>query len=471
MKKWVAICSALISISSPVCFGSNTHPVVLRTIQTTIEVDGKKANVYDIVQENGHEGYLGFYGKNFDVIMKNETNVPISIHWHGLILPNNQDGVAYVTQLPIPPGKSQHYHFPLVQHGTFWMHSHYKLYEQQLQAAPLIIADPNSPYADYKNIVVMLQDFSFTNPETIYENLKKAAKNSKPMKMDIAMKPDLNDVTYDAYLANRHTISDPKVFQVTPGEKVRLRIINASAATNYWIHTGELTGKLIAADGNHIKPIKGDNFQIAIAQRLDILVTIPNKKGTYPILAQVEGTKKISGILLVTPDTKVTLPAKLAVTNAPAINDEQEKLLHALNPPATKAVTRTLNYSLEGDMRNYVWTINKEIWPHVTPFKIKKGDHVAMVFTNNSGMSHPMHLHGHVFQVTAVDGIPLQDGPMRDTILVMPHSTKTIEFDANNPGIWPMHCHVLYHMEAGMMTTTNYENYPAPDFYTKLITH
>lgn len=447
-------------------WAEENKPVILKTIQTSIVVNNKKALVFNIIQENGTEGFIGVKGHEFNVILKNETKVPISIHWHGLILPNNQDGVAYVTQLPIPPGGSYHYHFPLVQAGTYWMHSHYKAYIQQLMEAPLIIQDPNDPYQGYKNIVVSLADFSFKNPEAIFADLKKQA--TKKMKK-MPTQQDLNDVQYDAFLANRRTINDPDIINVTPGEKIRLRIINASAATNFWIHTGALKGTLIAVDGQAISPLQAPEFPLAIAQRADILVTIPKQNGTYPILAQVEGTKKQAGILLVTTATSAKIPAKLAAKNVGALNDQQEMLLHSLHPLPSKPVTKVLHYSLEGNMEKYIWMINNEVWPKIKPLTIKKGERVEMIFTNNTNMSHPMHFHGHTFQVTNIDGKVIDKGPLRDTILVLPHSTKTVIFDAENLGIWPMHCHVLYHQLAGMMTTINYQNYPPPAFYQLLI--
>jgi len=120
-------------------------------------------------------------------------------------------------------------------------------------------------------------------------------------------------------------------------------------------------------------------------------------------------------------------------------------------------------------MKNYIWKINNEVWPRIKPLTITKGDRVEMVFRNDTNMAHPMHFHGHVFQVSEIDGKALANGPLRDTILVLPHSTKKIIFDANNPGIWMLHCHVLYHMKAGMMTTTNYVGYPEPKYYQALI--
>lgn len=455
----------LLCLASNLSWAEENKPVILKIIQTSIVVNNKKAPVFDIIQENGAEGFTGVKGHEFNAILKNETQVPISIHWHGLILPNNQDGVAYVTQLPIPPGGSYHYHFPLVQAGTYWMHSHYRAYEQQLMEAPLIIQDPKDPYRGYKNIIVSLADFSFKNPETIFADLKNKA--SKKMKMP--MQQDLNDVQYDAFLANRRTIKDPDIINVTSGEKIRLRIINASSATNYWINTGSLEGTLIAVDGQAISPLKAQEFPLAIAQRADILVTIPKQNGTYPMLAQVEGTKKQSGILLVTANTPAKIPTELAAKNVGALNDKQEMLLHSLNPLPSKPITKVLHYSLEGNMEKYIWMINNEVWPQVKPLTIKKGERVAMIFTNNTNMSHPMHFHGHIFQVTNINGKAINNGPLRDTILVLPHSTKTVIFDAENPGIWPMHCHVLYHQLAGMMTTINYQNYPPPEFYELLI--
>ncbi len=464
----VLLSSVMASFS--LAFAKNDKPIVLRAVAESLIVNHKKTMVFNIIQENGQQGITLTQGKRFDVILRNETTVPISIHWHGLILPNNQDGIPYVTQLPIHPGCSKRYQFPLLQSGTYWMHSHYQFNEQKLMAAPLIINDSNDPYSRYsryKNIVVMLQDFSFKNPEKIFTDLKKSA--NQPMPANMMAKQDLNDVNYDAYLANRHTLENPQLIKVTPGDKIRLRIIDASSATNYWINTGELVGKLIAVDGQSIRPITKTLFQIAIAQRLDILLDVPKHEGQYPILAQIEGTKKQTGIILITPNAKLSHVSEDAKQTASALNDAQEKEIHAIQSLPVKPITKTLNYKLEGDMRNYIWKINNEIWPIVKPLKINKGDRVKMVFINNTGMSHPMHLHGHIFQLTDINGKSLSNGPLHDTILVQPHTRKTIIFDADNPGIWMLHCHVLYHMLAGMMTTTNYVNYPEPTFYKSLL--
>lgn len=454
-------------------------PITLKAIEETLVVDGKAKKVFNLVQPDGTEGFVGTKGQYFDVTLKNETHVPISIHWHGLILPNDQDGIPYVTQLPIKPGSSQHYHFKLLQAGTFWMHSHFMFHEQELMTAPFIIQDPNEPYADDKNIVVMLQGFTFKDPKQIFADLKHSPManmnmsnmdmSNMNMTMSMPMHKDLNDVVYDAYLANRRTLQNPEIFKVKPGEKVRLRLINGSSANNFWINTGKLPATLIAVDGNLISPIHNTDFQLAVAQRIDLEITIPASGGVFPILAKVEGLKQQTGFILATANAAIPHISEMANTSAPALNNDQDILIHSLNPLQKKPITTSLKYQLTGDMMHYIWKINDEVWPNVTPYTIKKGDRVEMVFVNDTGMAHPMHFHGHVFQVTEINGRSLNNGPLRDTILVLPHTTEKIVFDANNPGIWMMHCHVLYHMMAGMMTTTNYLDYPAPSYYQDLI--
>jgi len=456
-----------IFLSVPVV-AQNSVPTVLEAVQQTLVVDGKPSQVFNIVQPNGVEGYIGEKGQYFNVLLKNKTPVSISIHWHGLIDPNDQDGVPYVTQLPIPPGGSHHYYFKLVQAGTFWMHSHYKFHEQQLMAAPLILKDPQDPNAKDREVVVFLHDFTFKSPEQIFKDLKTKSKQMGSMKMDMS-KPDLNDVDFNYFLANRRTLKNPEIIRVLPGSTVRLRMINGASASNFWVNTGNLLGTVIATDGADSHPFSAQRFQLPLAERLDILVTLPKTEGVYPILAQVEGTNKQTGIILATPQAKIPTISETANTVAPALNNQQEMQLHALHPLVKKPVITSLPYILGGNMQEYVWTINNQVWPRITPLKIKNGDRVEMVFTNNTNMAHPMHFHGHVFQLTELNGKPLSNGPLRDTILVLPHQTDKIIFDADNPGIWMLHCHVLYHLQAGMMTTTNYYGYPEPEYYKKLL--
>lgn len=455
---------------------STTKPIELIITQKNIDVDGKKTWVYYVSQPDGTWGFEGVKGQYFDATVKNETTVPTVLHWHGLIVPNNQDGVPYVTQQPIPPGGTYHYHFKLLQAGTFWMHSHFGLQMQRYMSAPFIIHDPNDKSGD-QDVVMMLADYSPETPDAIFAELKKgmpmpiateqkmampSMKSSKsmPAMNDTAMtqKPDLNDVQYAAYLTNYHTLKDPQIIRVAPGATVRLRIINAAAMTGFFVNTGNLPGKLIAVDGNDIHPINGKQFQIAEAQRLDIIVKIPEQKdGVYPILAQGEGTNMQTGLVLATPDVKTipVLPEKVSTT-AGALDYSQEWQLKALYPLKSKSVDETLILNLEGDMAKYEWKINNQMWPHITPLMINKDKRIEMIINNQTNMMHPIHLHGHTFEVTEIDGKAVIDGAMRDTVFVLPHSTVKVQFDSDNPGKWVIHCHMLYHQEAGMMTEIDY---------------
>jgi FtsP/CotA-like multicopper oxidase with cupredoxin domain len=441
--------------------------VTLNVVTEPITVNGKASTVFNIIQSDGTAGFTGIKGQDFDALVVNKTKVPVVIHWHGLIDPNPQDGVPYVTQLPIPVGGKQQYHFKLVQAGTFWMHSHEELQIQKLMAAPLIIQDPAEKKMADQEAVVMLQDFSFSNPEQIYEELRHKKSMTNMAKMP--MKMDLNDVKFDAYLANRRTLQNPQIIPVKPGSTIRLRLINASASTNYWVYTGKLASQLIAMDGARVKPFASDQFELGLANRIDLLINLPEGEGAYSILAQPEGTNSQTGVILATQGAKIPQLSETADKTAPPLNNTQEYQLKALNPLVKKPVDKVLTYRLEGDMNSYVWKINNQLWPKVTPFLINKGQRVELEYINNTGMAHPMHFHGHVFQVTEINGKPITDGPLHDTVLILPNSTMKLQFDADNPGIWFMHCHIIYHAKGGMDTTINYRNYPEPDFYKKLI--
>jgi FtsP/CotA-like multicopper oxidase with cupredoxin domain len=269
---------------------------------------------------------------------------------------------------------------------------------------------------------------------------------------------DLADIKYDALLANRRTLADPEVVRVQPGQTLRLRLIAGSSATNFFIDTGQLTAQAIAVDGEDIVPVSGQRFELAIAQRLDLRLTIPAGKGAYPILAQGEGTTLQTGLVLATPQATIPALSQQAAPVAGALTNVQERHFQSAHPLPPKPVNRTLQVNLEGDMAQYVWALNGQRWPEITPLEVRQGERVELVFTNQTGMSHPMHLHGHVFQVTEIDGQPLS-GATRDTVLVTPHQTVKVQFDAAYPGYWMLHCHILYHQAGGMMTVVHYHGF------------
>jgi len=446
---------------------ASAKQVHLQVIEKTIRVNGKKSKVFGIQQRNGKFGLTGKEGDLFNVVVENKTQVPLVLHWHGILSPNDDDGVPYVTQLPIQPGESYPYEFKLKQAGTYWFHSHYKLQEQKLMAAPLIIYGANEK--PEKEAMLFIQDFTFENPREVYAklrgNLQQAAASSDKMPMNMptmgkkmAM-PDVSDVKFDAYLTNHRTLSNPQVIRVKPGETVRLRIINGSASSNYYVDLGKLQGTLFAVDAEPVQPVQGSRFQLAIGNRLDIRVQIPPGQGAYPILALPEGTRQRTGLILATTHAAVPRLSETTESVNPVLNDEQEKKLKALHPFPLRPIKQSLLYNLEGDMKTYRWTINGEVWPYVTPYKVKPNQRIELYFNNKSGMAHPMHFHGHVFQITEINGKKI-NGRKGDSVNVMPHSTMKVVLDTENPGIWMLHCHILYHQMGGMMTTVNYENYP-----------
>jgi FtsP/CotA-like multicopper oxidase with cupredoxin domain len=431
---------------------------VLRITEKKISVLGKEASVFTIAQPDGTFGIYQSKEKPFDVRLENHLIVPTSIHWHGLILPNKEDGVAFITQFPIYPELAYKYHFPLVQEGTFWMHSHLNLQEQKLLSAPLILYGPEDAKIADQEAVVLLTDFTFKSPAAIFQELK--CDQKKKMSNQMAMQ-DIVEVDYDAFLANYHILDQPEIIEVTPGSRVRLRMINGSSATNFFLLLGALEGEAIAVDGNRIQSLKGSEFELGIAQRIDILVTIPSQGGSFPILAQGEGTNLQTGIILSTKGSNIPSLSSKTAQKAGALTNAQESRLHALIPLPERPIDKKLTVELGGNMQEYIWTLNGQSWPEVTPLVVEKGQRVEITFVNTTTMSHPMHLHGHTFQVTAINGKPIK-GAMRDTVLVMPKSSLSIQFDADNPGVWPLHCHVLYHLEAGMLTVLRYKDFIQP---------
>ncbi len=467
-------------------WAKGSAPTVLRVQKRTLEVNGKPASVFGIRQADGTAGLFTAVGSQFRVQLDNQSGEPTLIHWHGLKPPYQQDGVPGISAPLIAPGATADYDFPLAYSGTFWMHSHQGLQEQNLLDAPLIIHDGNSP-ADAQEIVVMLHDFTFRPPTEILADLRKRAPpgsgmampgmtgepssmpgmnmgdmNMGGMKMDApksmagGMQMDLNDIAFDAFLANERTLRDPAVIRVEPGGRVLLRIINAAAASNFMIDLRPLSANLVAVDGHAVNPVPGTRFPIAMAQRLDLRLTLPKGEGVYPLFAVLEGERKRTGIVLATRRGKVIRLAENAAAKAPALGFDFEHRLRAAVPLTGKEPDRSYSVELTGSMEKYDWGLNGVSYGNDKPLMVATGERVEIAMTNKTMMSHPMHTHGHFFQVVALNDKRFA-GAVRDVVLVPPMNAVTIAFDADNPGKWVFHCHNLYHMESGMMTTIQYQ--------------
>lgn len=270
-----------------------------------------------------------------------------------------------------------------------------------------------------------------------------------------SMQPDLNDVAYDAFLANDRTLDDPEVVRVTPGDRVRLRLINGASASNMHVELGALDGTLTAVDGMRVVPVTGSRFPLGVAQRLDIALVMPPAAGAWPILAQVEGLTDRTGVILVTEGAAVRRLSPRSDAVAPPVGFDLEARLRARDPLPARTADRRHAVTLGGSMAPYVWTIDGRTWNDHRPLDVRSGERVEIEIRNPTMMAHPMHLHGHHFQVVAVDSQRFA-GALRDTVLVPPMRSVTVALDADNPGRWAFHCHQLYHMAAGMFTEMRY---------------
>ncbi|HET6159694.1 MAG TPA: multicopper oxidase family protein [Dongiaceae bacterium] len=453
---------------------SHNAPIEIAISSRTIEVKGKAAKVFGLMQPDGMHGLIMNAGDRFRVRLRNEIEDAALIHWHGLTPPNSQDGVPGVTQEPLAAGAAYEYDFAVALPGTNWMHSHHVLQEQSLMAAPLIVHDPADASRDEQEVVILLHDFTFQLPEKVLSGLSKGmsheAMGHDMSKMDMSGMEtsqgdmsqmdmggmDLNDVTYDALLANDRTLDDPEIVRVEKGQRVRLRIINAASASNFLLDLGPLSGSLTDVDGRPIVPVMGSRFPLAMAQRADVRITLPAEQGAWPILFQREGDTALTGMILATKSgtiAKITDQSQKAIG---AIDREVPMSYQAAVPLPDKRADRQLAIDLTGSMMNYRWGIEElAAMAHHGHLAVKEGERVEMTLTNRTDMSHPMHLHGHHFQIVAVNGARL-NGAVRDTELVPVGGAVTLAFDAGNPGNWMFHCHNLYHMLSGMATQVRY---------------
>ena len=455
----LAAVSSFTSLSSTELALSQDIPRKLVIDRRTIEVSGRAASVYGIRQINGMSGIVLQPGEPFVVDLENRLAEETIIHWHGQTPPYPQDGVVSADNPPILAGKSRRYDF-VPRAGTHWMHSHIGLQEQLLLAAPMIVRTSDEARADVQEVTVLLADFTFRDPAEILDELRRGGKQAMPGMPGMAQTgepaPDLNDIQYDAFLANDRTLDDPEIVAVERGSRVRLRIINGATTSAFHIDLGSLDGAITSVDGNPVQRVSGRRFGIAVAQRLDILVALPREPGAYPILAQREGDVGRTGLILATPGARIDRVKSRAEVAAESVDMSLEERLVTIAPVAERPVDKVYQIALTGDMSRYVWSIDDHVWGDHRPLKVRHGQRVLIEMRNTTMMPHPMHLHGHHFRVVRINGRAIE-GAVRDTVLVQPQRSVSIAFDADNVGRWFFHCHNLFHRDVGMQTEVAYE--------------
>ncbi len=538
--------------------------------QTMVNITGKEVKAMTINETIPGPTLRFKEGKHAVIKVTNTMDVETSVHWHGLLLPNYMDGVPYLTTPPIEPGKTFIYDYPLTHSGTYWFHSHTGLQEQKGIYGSIII-DPETPDFEYDHdLVLVLSDWTNDNPYKILKNLKRhnewyaveignapsilKAVQSGTLKSQLKMwgmkmpGMHISDIPYDAFLINGKEEQTYDDFM--PGNKVRLRVINAGASSYFWLNYGGGDLEIISADGINVQPVQTDRVLIGLAETYDFLITVPeNKSFEFRATAQdvtgyasafIGKGERVLAEDIPEPDyqkmgvemaemhggshghdmslegnEKGTLTAidhsnkhsDLDHGNHDMSDMNKEKNDHSnhsghdmmsMDDPiapmtmwqtgysnsilkSKKQTTihsgdslRHLTFNLTGNMWRYVWSINGKTLSASDKIKINKGEVVQVTLNNTTMMHHPMHLHGHFFRVLNGNG---EHSPLKHTVDVPPMSRITIEFAANEEKDWFFHCHLLYHMSAGMSRVFSYNDdkprderlapYPVSTLYNK----
>ena len=384
-----------------------------------------------------------------------------SLHWHGIALRNDMDGAPPVTQRAVRAGSNFSYRFITGTPGTYFVHPHVGVQLDRGLYAPLIVEDPNEPLSYDDEWVVVLDDWIdgvTGTPDEVYAELRQGMAGGMHMGGFMLMGAtsdllggDAGDVKYPYHLVNGRVAADPVVHRGRPGKRVRLRIINAGGDTAYRVALGDHRMTVTHTDGYPVEHQEADALLIGMGERYDVLVTLGD--GVSPLVALAEG-KGAAGRALVRTGAG-TVPS-------PGVRPKEldGKILTAAQLHATddvrltsKKPDRVHRVELTGGMHHYNWAINGEQLdmsdPAAHPLIVEAGERVRLDFVNRSTMWHPMHLHGHTYQLGA-------DGPRKDTAIVLPKKTVSVAFDADNPGQWMLHCHNAYHAEAGMMAVLGY---------------
>ncbi len=492
-------------------------------------------------------------GDTAEIHVHNRLKESTSLHWHGLYLPNKEDGVPYLTQMPIKPNTTHIYRFPIIQNGTHWYHSHSGLQEQiGMYGSMVLLKKEDDPtfrkgIDDLPTVPIILSEWTNYNPDNVHRMLHNAndwfaikkntvqsygeaikaghfkTKLTNEWKRMLAM--DVSDVYYDKFLINgtsESQVPSPSrraeggVFKA--GDKVRLRISNGGASSYFWLTYagGKIT--VVANDGNDVEPVVVNRLIIGVSETYDVIVTIPAENTSYEFLATPEDRTKSASIYigsgikqLVSPLPKLKYFEGMKMMNDmmkmdgtmndmgmdmslqqmdmntvmyPEITGENnlKKSEHSdhsdhsdhtmpsndivtLNYAMLKSSTKTtlpkdapireLRFELTGNMNRYVWSMDNRVLAETDKILIKKGEIVRITLYNNSMMRHPMHLHGHDFRVINGQG---DYAPLKNVLDIMPMETNVIEFEANLEGDWFFHCHILYHMMAGMNRVFSTEN-------------
>ncbi len=424
-----------------------------------------------------------------------------STHWHGLLLPNKEDGVPHVTTPPILPGTTHTFGFTLRHSGTYWYHSHTHLQEQSGVYGGIVVeARGGEAINADREQVLIFSDWTDTDPHEVMRMLMRGSdyfglmrRNSQSIlgasrsgnlgdyfkrEWDRMPPMDVSDVGYHAFLVNgQRQIRIPG----RPGERVRLRLINAAAATYFYLNSSAGPMTIIAADGPPVQPVKVNRFMMAIAETYDVLITIP-AAGEYEFRATTQdGSGHVSAFFGKGMPHPASDPPKPNLYQMDemlnlALEEQEDNPRASLNLPRpgspyrvlkalkdtslpAKLPRRKITLHLTGDMSRYIWSFDGKTVAEQPYVIIKKGEIIELELVNDTMMHHPIHLHGHFFRLLMGNG---SRSPLKHTVDVPPMTKRTVEFEANEAHDWMFHCHILYHMMSGMARVFRYEDESPP---------
>lgn len=401
-------------------------------------------------------------GDTLRATVSNQLPADTSVHWHGLALRNDMDGVPGATQAPIGVGEDFTYDFIAAHPGTYWFHPHVGPQLDRGLYGALIVEDPSEPLAYDDEWVVILDDWLdgvTGTPDEVLEELRGGmagmmSGSGSHMMMGARSEllgGDAGDVFYPLYLINGRPAADPETFASAPGKRIRLRIINAGSDTAFRVALGGHRLTVTHSDGFPVNPVDTDAILIGMGERYDAVVTLGD--GAFPLVAAAEGKGELALAVVRTGSGETpratTIPELSgSVLTASALTADDSVVL------PQRSVDRELTAKLSGSMMAYDWSINGRRFdpnePLAGALAVTQGERVRLLIENTTQMWHPFHLHGHTYQHSG-------SGPRKDTSIVLPRESITVEFDADNPGLWAAHCHNIYHAEVGMMTILGYQ--------------
>lgn len=410
----------------------------------------------------------GSVGDRLEVALANGLPEPTVVHWHGLALANDQDGVE-ITQKEVAAGGSFGYGFKLSHPGTYWYHSHVELQRERALYGPLIVDDPSEAKEWDHEWVILLDDWMdgiTGTPETVLKELQggmggmssgmpgMAGHQHGHMLMGATsdfLGGDAGDVRYPFYLFNGRMPSDADTLTAKAGDRVRLRIINAAGDTAFRVGAPGVKLTVTHTDGFPVERAEADAVVLGMGERIDALLTVP--EGWTPLMARPEGKQGLALGRISTGTGKEPIIAALPSLLGGKVVDGGELAAAAAVRLPSKSPTVTHTVRLTGSMMAYDWGLNGRRFDMDNPYEgaleVRQGDRVRIDFVNEGMMWHPMHVHGHTFQVG-------ETGARKDTVIVRPGKTVSVFLDADNPGQWLYHCHNAYHAAQGMMGVLSY---------------